>query len=193
MVGSLSRSLSFPGKEQERIERESKSLKNSHRASLLGPHFQWFVVKFLFLRILNKIPFFQAESNSTNIKEGSAEIISGGNVFYNPVQEFNRDLSISVLNVYFKILQEERSKSKNNNSQAPQEEPKAGVKCENGMRILEALSATGLRSIRYAKEIAGVKEIVANDLSKPAVKSIEENVKYNEVESLITPSHNDAM
>lgn len=74
-----------------------------------------------------------------------------------------------------------------------EEEPIAGVKFASGMRILEALSATGLRSIRYAKEIAGVKEIVANDLSKPAVKSIEENVIFNGVEDLITPSHNDAM
>lgn len=108
-------------------------------------------------------------------------------MFYNPVQEFNRDLSVSVLNVYSKKLLQSKSKT-----DAP-EEPVAGVKYESGMRILEALSATGLRSIRYAKEIAGVNEIVANDLSKAAVKSIEENVKFNGVEDLITPSHNDAM
>lgn len=114
-------------------------------------------------------------------------------MFYNPVQEFNRDLSISVLNVYFEKLQEERSGKAKKDDSETQEEPKAGVKFKNGMKILEALSATGLRSIRYAKEIAGVSEILANDLSKAAVKSIEENIKFNGVEDLVTPSHNDAM
>jgi len=42
------------------------------------------------------------------IRERNAEIVSGGNVFYNPVQEFNRDLSIAVLNVYFRRLAKER-------------------------------------------------------------------------------------
>lgn len=34
------------------------------------------------------------------IKEGSAEIRGKGQVFYNPVQEFNRDLSICVLSTF---------------------------------------------------------------------------------------------
>ncbi|XP_075153046.1 tRNA methyltransferase 1 [Haematobia irritans] len=138
------------------------------------------------------------------ISERSAEIVAGGNVFYNPVQEFNRDLSISVLNVYFQRIIKERQSSKkvtkkptNDNSDGAMPEPPstytAGQKYEDGLRILEALSATGLRSIRYAKEIAGVKEIIANDLSKQAVEAIKENVKHNKVEHLIEPSHADAM
>lgn len=134
--------------------------------------------------------------------------MSGGNVFYNPVQEFNRDLSISVLNVYFKRLAKERQekalkKNKKNNSEndsntqdescVTEKEYVAGTKYDDGLRILEALSATGLRSIRYAKEIAGVKEIIANDLSKQAVVAINENVKHNNVEHLIETSHADAM
>lgn len=43
--------------------------------------------------------------------------------------------------------------------------PPVGEKDANGVRILEALAASGLRSIRYAKEIRGIKEIIANDLS----------------------------
>ncbi|XP_055837196.1 tRNA (guanine(26)-N(2))-dimethyltransferase [Episyrphus balteatus] len=136
-----------------------------------------------------------------SIKENSAEIISGGQVFYNPVQEFNRDLSVSVLNVYFKRIQKERleqalKKNKKNNESYEVGEEKVyipGQKYEDGMRILEALSATGLRSIRYAKEIAGVREIIANDLSQKAVESIKENIKHNNVEHLITPSHANAM
>lgn len=69
----------------------------------------------------------------------------------------------------------------------------AGTKYEDGLYILEALSATGLRSIRYAKEIPGVKEIVANDLSAKAVEDIVNNIKCNNVEQLVTPSHSDAV
>uniref|UniRef100_W8B9H9 tRNA (guanine(26)-N(2))-dimethyltransferase n=1 Tax=Ceratitis capitata TaxID=7213 RepID=W8B9H9_CERCA len=125
------------------------------------------------------------------IKERSAEIIAGGSVFYNPVQEFNRDLSISVLNVFARRFLKERAQSEN--VEFDDSTFVAGEKCENGLRILEALSATGLRSIRYAKEIAGVREIIANDLSKAAVASISENVRHNAVENLIVPSQSDAM
>lgn len=67
-----------------------------------------------------------------------------------------------------------------------------GVKDEAGITILEALSATGLRSIRYAKEVPGVKQIVANDLSKKAFEDIKINIQENNVESLVTPSLEDA-
>lgn len=60
------------------------------------------------------------------------------------------------------------------------------------MVILEALAATGLRSIRYAKEVPGVKRIVANDLSPSAVESLKANISFNNVEHLVIPSHNDA-
>ncbi|XP_318825.5 tRNA (guanine(26)-N(2))-dimethyltransferase [Anopheles gambiae] len=133
------------------------------------------------------------------IREGSAEILVAEHVFYNPVQEFNRDLSICVLTTFSRIYQREKSaerQRKNASDDATNgvdTKLEAGVKHENGLRILEALSATGLRSIRYAKEIPGVKEIIANDLSKSAVESIEQNVKHNQIEHLITPSYNDAM
>lgn len=58
---------------------------------------------------------------------------------------------------------------------------------------MEALSATGLRSIRYAKEVPGIKQIIANDLSSAAVKSIRRNVVLNEVEHLVTASEANAM
>lgn len=61
------------------------------------------------------------------------------------------------------------------------------------MTILEALSATGLRSIRYAKEIPGVKQIYANDISIQAVEAIKENVKRNKVEHMVSCSHDDAI
>jgi len=142
------------------------------------------------------------------IRERNAEIVSGGNVFYNPVQEFNRDLSIAVLNVYFrrlakerieKAIKKQRRKVKKEDEGKPSPVPEdesvyvAGTRYEDGLRILEALAATGLRSIRYAQEIAGVRQIVANDLSRQAVASINTNIRHNKVEELIEPSHSDAM
>lgn len=68
----------------------------------------------------------------------------------------------------------------------------AGVKYPNGISILEALSATGLRSVRYAKEIPGVKEITANDISLKAVEAIKQNIVLNGVDNLVVPSQKDA-
>jgi len=149
--------------------------------------------------------------NAHIITERNAKIISGGNVFYNPVQEFNRDLSISVLNVYFQRLvkeraekalkQQQRKQKQQHCENGDQEEIKptvptsyaAGTQYDDGLRILEALAATGLRSIRYAQEIAGVRQIIANDLSRQAVESINTNVQHNGVDHLIESSHADAM
>ncbi|XP_059480282.1 tRNA (guanine(26)-N(2))-dimethyltransferase [Neocloeon triangulifer] len=114
------------------------------------------------------------------IHEGQAQINvkSQDKVFYNPVQEFNRDVSVAILNLIAEdIINESRKK---NESDTPT------------FRILEALSATGLRSIRYAKEIIGVTEVVANDLSKRAVEMIKQNVLDNNVQSIVTPNHADA-
>jgi tRNA (guanine26-N2/guanine27-N2)-dimethyltransferase len=45
--------------------------------------------------------------------------------------------------------------------------------------VLEALSATGLRSIRYAREIPLLKYVLANDLSSSAVDAMKRNVALN--------------
>jgi tRNA (guanine26-N2/guanine27-N2)-dimethyltransferase len=89
--------------------------------------------------------------------------------------------SVIVLNAFAKEYKPE--------SQTPWE---AGTKYDDGIIILEALSATGLRSIRYAKEVKGVKEIVANDISVKAVDDIKRNISANAVEDLVTASHDDA-
>ncbi|KAJ7111597.1 tRNA methyltransferase [Mycena crocata] len=51
--------------------------------------------------------------------------------------------------------------------------------------ILEALSATGLRSIRYIKEIPHVSYVIANDLSSSAIAAMKRNIEFN---GLGTPS-----
>lgn len=67
-----------------------------------------------------------------------------------------------------------------------------GKKDPEGIRILEALAASGLRSIRYAHEVGGVMEIVANDFSKQAVECMERNITHNKVEDIVTSSYSDA-
>ncbi|XP_055384281.1 tRNA (guanine(26)-N(2))-dimethyltransferase [Condylostylus longicornis] len=132
----------------------------------------------------------QSNERPTVIVEQSAHVLNEVNVFCNPVQEFNRDMSVAVLNVFVKKLWEKTQACATNDSD---KNFVRGVKCENGIRILEALSATGLRGIRYAKEVPNIKEIIANDISKSAVASITKNVFYNKVEHLVNPTHSDAM
>lgn len=63
---------------------------------------------------------------------------------------------------------------------------------QTGLEILEALAATGLRAIRYALEVPGVKQIYANDISKTAVDIMNQNIEKNNVKHLVTSMHYDA-
>jgi tRNA (guanine26-N2/guanine27-N2)-dimethyltransferase len=58
--------------------------------------------------------------------------------------------------------------------------------------ILDALSATGLRALRYAKEIPFATNIIANDMSKDAVQAIELNIDHNEVSDRVHSNVDDA-
>lgn len=64
-----------------------------------------------------------------------------------------------------------------------------GVK---GISILEAMAASGLRAIRYAKEIPGVGQVIANDMDKDAVQAIKRNIEFNNVSDTVTVNHGDA-
>ncbi|MCJ1289596.1 RNA methyltransferase tRNA(m5U54)methyltransferase [Xylographa carneopallida] len=55
----------------------------------------------------------------------------------------------------------------------------------HSFRVLDALSATGLRALRYAKEIPYVTSVTANDLSASATDSISLNVQHNELSGKI--------
>lgn len=59
--------------------------------------------------------------------------------------------------------------------------------------ILDALSATGLRALRYAKEIPFATSITSNDMSKNAVESIKLNIKHNKLEGTIKPNTGNAI
>jgi tRNA (guanine26-N2/guanine27-N2)-dimethyltransferase len=46
---------------------------------------------------------------------------------------------------------------------------------------LEALAATGLRSVRYMKEIPNVKQLMANDIDPKAVELMTKNFEFNDI------------
>ncbi|KAM0787302.1 hypothetical protein ACM66B_007078 [Microbotryomycetes sp. NB124-2] len=158
-------------------------------------------------------------------------------VFLNPVQEYNRDLSVVAIRAWSERRQKDKAAyweegvrrkwarrraraERDQDSTAAEDETKAAkkLKTETGkaepssaatrdakevattnsapkrsipsadtvltppkfkFTLLEALSATGLRAIRYAKEIPLMRHVVANDLSKSAVEDIKRNVEYN--------------
>lgn len=130
------------------------------------------------------------------VSEGKAQIlVRSKSVFYNPVQEFNRDLSVAVLTIFTRDRFNETlqgNKSKENDESSMLNVARVDAESRKGITILEALSATGLRSIRYAKEVEGIGQIVANDISATAVDSIRQNVLHNGVENLVMPHHEDA-
>ena len=59
----------------------------------------------------------------------------------------------------------------------------------NGISILDALAASGLRSIRYWKEISGVKHITINDLEEAAVERAKDNLRNNELDGIMLPDN----
>lgn len=113
------------------------------------------------------------------ITEGRATILfpTSNTVFYNNVQVFNRDMSVAVIKLFKETYFLEVSGNQHKNKT---------------FKILEALSATGLRAIRYAREIPNVDEITANDFSKEAVTNIERNIKHNDVENIVKAQNSDA-
>lgn len=86
-------------------------------------------------------------------------------VFYNPPQVVNRDLSVCVLQTFA-----------NERSSDP---PRKGGTGNNGLVVLEALSASGLRTVRFWHEVKGLRTIIANDLDADAVECIRRNVDAN--------------
>ncbi|CEP63256.1 tRNA (guanine26-N2)-dimethyltransferase LALA0_S07e05996g [Lachancea lanzarotensis] len=151
------------------------------------------------------------------VTEGKGHILfpEKETVFYNPIQQFNRDLSVTCIkawdNLYGQPKQEQIRARKHSKKRGPEgrlQESAKKRKLSDGsgeivdqqqqqqqrpyIRILEALSATGLRAIRYAHEIPHVKEIVANDLLPAAVEAIQRNVDHNEVGDIVKPNIDDA-
>ncbi|CAI0646834.1 unnamed protein product [Colletotrichum noveboracense] len=199
------------------------------------------------------------------VKEGKATILvpaeAAGKqgkqqVFYNPIQQFNRDLSVLAIRAYGEEVVERRaaqpaSKRKekkrrraagddggdrpakvqvtddgkpaettNGEAQSAQtesgaandakaeteeiappgatepqdaEDKSAPEKKAPKFTILDALSASGLRALRYSHELPFVTSVTANDLTKSAVESIKLNAKHNGLDDKVQANHDDAI
>ncbi|KOB62157.1 hypothetical protein PFHG_03900 [Plasmodium falciparum HB3] len=110
-------------------------------------------------------------TNSLNkfIYEGSVKIKNKKNhIFYNKAQVFNRDMSIVLIKALEIFMKE---KNKNNEKII-----------FRGFNIIELLSASGMRSIRYAKELEDtINHITTNDIDKYACKQIKRNFIRNNI------------
>jgi len=109
--------------------------------------------------------------NLIEVKEGKVSILvpnpkdyekngkfdpSWAPVFYNPRMKLNRDLSVLLLSHI---------------------KPKS---------VVDALSASGIRGIRYYVEIGNIDKLILNDKNPIAVKLINENIKRNNVVAEVT-------
>jgi len=88
-------------------------------------------------------------------------------VFYNPVMEFNRDIAVLALQAYQREVRRE-------------------------ITICEPLTGCGIRGLRYAAEIKGVKEVVINDISVRAFRLAHHNVKRNRLIGRVVTLNQDA-
>ena len=75
------------------------------------------------------------------------------------------------------------SEGKDEEAPATNPEPKPTTPTQSKFTILDALSATGLRALRYTLELPMVTSATANDLDPSAVDSIWRNIEYNKQHS----------
>jgi tRNA (guanine26-N2/guanine27-N2)-dimethyltransferase len=88
-------------------------------------------------------------------------------VFYNPVMEFNRDLTVLAFRAYQRSMGREIS-------------------------ICDPLTSQGVRAIRFAIEVEGVKQVVASDINMNAYLLAKHNVTLNGLDGKVVVKHKDA-
>lgn len=94
-----------------------------------------------------------------------------------------------------KEAEEMRRESERVQEEKKEEELKTasvGERCEEGLCVLEGLAASGLRSIRFALEVPGLKRVTANDFSAKAADLITRNTQHNNVTHLMETQNRDA-
>ncbi|TBU18056.1 N2,N2-dimethylguanosine tRNA methyltransferase [Ordospora colligata] len=91
------------------------------------------------------------------VTENSTTIFKDDHTFFNPAQELNRDMSVELIKECFKD--------------------------KESFRILDAMSATGLRGIRYLNEIHN-SVVYMNDISECSVSAIKQNLELNGFEEI---------
>ena len=162
--------------------------------------------------------------NRLLIEEGSTKMLyPKGVVFYNPVQVQNRDLSLFMIQLYaerrvkrielkkkkrtlMKVAREALSDKKQQvDMTVIQEQLKHYEETtdwkevyENfdgkGIRILDALAASGLRSLRYFNEISKplLHSVTINDLDPAAVDLAKENIEFNNLSDVLLSGDEEA-
>ncbi|MDP8003707.1 MAG: hypothetical protein RAK17_05945, partial [Caldisphaera sp.] len=101
------------------------------------------------------------ETKNAMIKPGIIEP-SHLPVFYNPVMIFNRDVSMVSLSSFIEVYW-------------------PGKK----LNAIDALSATGVRGIRYSLEVSNLSELIINDNDPLAYEIMLKNIKLNKVEDKV--------
>jgi tRNA (guanine26-N2/guanine27-N2)-dimethyltransferase len=101
------------------------------------------------------------------IKTPSEYAPSKAPVFYNPVMELNRDIAVLALQAYQKMLNREIS-------------------------VCEPLAGCGVRGIRFAAEVQGVKKVLINDINQKAFQLANYNVQMSGLGKCVTVVNEDA-
>ena len=139
-----------------------------------------------------------AQTTAKPIPAGYEELVEGhgralyrkGEVFYNNAQVVNRDLSVLLLRYFVQQRRKELQRKKPSKHSAKRWRTSTPT-----FTVLEALSATGLRAVRYWKEVEGLESVVANDLDPEAVDTIRMNVLHNGLDPKkeVIPNQDDAV
>lgn len=144
------------------------------------------------------------EEDLQEVIEGKAKVLLPKSVFYNPVQEFNRDLTTSIISQfaeeYLEELLTKKVQARNKRSGVGDAEESNNASPQNinadsggeGIRIFEGLAASGLRSVRFGLEVPKVKEVIANDFDRTAVDFIQKNIERNNLTGKVKASLGDA-
>jgi len=126
---------------------------------------------------------FKANFPSEMVKEGKVAVLvpklaafkeqpsdyapSKAPVFYNPVMELNRDIAILAVQAYQRVANREIS-------------------------LCEPLTSSGIRGVRFATEIHGVKNVLISDINANAFNLAKHNVHLNGLTERVTVQHKDA-
>jgi len=88
-------------------------------------------------------------------------------VFYNPVMELNRDIAVLALQAYQRMVSKELS-------------------------VCEPLAGCGIRGIRFATEVEGIRRVVLNDINQEAANLARFNVEQNKLTEHVVAINEDA-
>lgn len=88
-------------------------------------------------------------------------------VFYNPVMELNRDVAVLTFQAYQRKVNRE-------------------------IVLCEPLASSGIRGIRFAAEVHGVRSVLIGDISERAVELARCNARLNGLQDRVTVQHKDA-